>query len=99
MMTMTTMTTTIGPKNLRSRPALRRLNGIAMAPPQLKRFPRGVKMKHNFAAARKPRRVQVQGCFRWLNALMEAERESAIKRYREMKERRTREADRTLLTV
>ncbi|KAI0274423.1 hypothetical protein BGY98DRAFT_994053, partial [Russula aff. rugulosa BPL654] len=31
--------------------------------------------------------------------MMEAERESAIKRYREMKERKTREADRTLLTV
>jgi hypothetical protein len=31
--------------------------------------------------------------------MMEAERESAIKRHREMKERKTKEADRTLLTL
>jgi hypothetical protein len=31
--------------------------------------------------------------------MMEAERESAIKQYREMKKRKTKEADQTLLTL
>jgi hypothetical protein len=76
--------------------APRRLNDIAMAPPELKKFPRGVKTtKHNSPAAGAGAGVLSMA----QRVMMEAERESAIKRYREMKERKTKEADRTLLTV
>jgi hypothetical protein len=73
--------------------APRRLNDIAMAPPELKKFPRGVE-KHN-----SPVGAGVGVLSMSQRVMMEAERESAIKRYREMKERKTKEADRTLLTV
>ena len=75
--------------------APRRLNDIAMAPPELKKFPRGVK-KHNSPAGAGAGTGVLSMSQR---VMMEAERESAIKRYREMKERKTKEADRTLLTV
>jgi hypothetical protein len=77
--------------------APRRLNDIAMAPPELKKFPRGVKTKHNSPGAGAGAGAGVLSMAQ--RVMMEAERESAIKRYREMKERKTKEADRTLLTV
>ena len=77
--------------------APRRLNDIAMAPPQLKKFPRGVKTKNNSPTAGAGAGTGVLSMAQ--RVMMEAERENAIKRYREMKERKTKEADRTLLTV
>jgi hypothetical protein len=81
-----------------------RLNDIAMAPPELKKFPRGVKTKHNSPAAGGGEKAKA-GAAAGPGVLsiaqrfmMEAERESTIKRYREMKERKIKEADRTLLT-
>jgi hypothetical protein len=76
--------------------APRRLNDIAMAPPRLKKFSRGVKTKHNSPASGGEKAKAGAGA----GVLsMEAERESAIKRYREMKERKTKEDDRTLLST
>jgi hypothetical protein len=77
--------------------APRRLNDIAMAPPELKKFLRGVKTKKHTSPAGAGAGAGVLSMSQ--RVMMEAERESAIKRYREMKERKTREADRTLLTV
>jgi hypothetical protein len=79
--------------------APRHLNDIAMAPPRLKKFPRGVKTKHNSPASGGGKAKAGAGAGVLSMArrvMMEAERESAIKRYREMKERKTKEADRTL---
>ncbi|KAI0279867.1 hypothetical protein BGY98DRAFT_966962 [Russula aff. rugulosa BPL654] len=74
-----------------------RLNDIAMAPPELKKFPRGAKTKKHTSPAGAGAGAGVLSMSQ--RVMMEAERESAIKRYREMKERKTREADRTLLSV
>jgi hypothetical protein len=86
--------------------APRRLNDIAMAPPRLKKFPRGVKTKHNSPASGGEKAKAGAGAGAGAGVLsmarrvmVEAERESAIKRYREMKERKTKEADRTLLST
>ena len=79
--------------------APRRLNDIAMAPPELKRFPRGVKTKHNSPAAGAGAGAGAGVVSMAQRVMMEAERESAIKRYREMKERKTKETDRTLPTL
>ena len=81
--------------------APRRLNDIAMAPPELKKFPRGVKKHSSLAGGgEKAKAGAGAGVLSMAQrVMMEAERESAIKRYREMKERKTKEADRTLLTV
>jgi len=73
-----------------------------MAPPQLKKFPRGVKSKDNSLAGggEKAKAGAGAGVLSMAQrVMMEAERESAIKRYREMKERKTKEADRTLLSI
>ena len=80
-----------------------RLNDIAMAPPELKKFPRSVKAKHNSPAGggekAKAGAAAGPGVLSMAQrVMMEAERESAIKRYREMKERKIKEADRTILT-
>jgi hypothetical protein len=102
MMTKTTTTTIIGPKNLRSCPAPRRLNDIAMTPPELKKFLRGVKTKYNSPAAGGGEKAKAGAGVLSMaqRVMMEAERrESAIKRYLEMKERKPKEADRTLLTL
>jgi hypothetical protein len=84
----------------------RHLNDIAMAPPQLKKFPRGIKTKDNSLAGGCEKVKAGAGAGAGVlsmaqHVMMEAERESAIKRYREMKERKTKlkEADRTLLTL
>lgn len=70
--------------------APRRLNDIAMAPPELKKLPRGVKTeKHNSLGGASVLSMAQR-------VMMEAERESAIERYREMKERKTKETDRIL---
>jgi len=80
--------------------APRRLNDIAMAPPELNKFPRGVKTtKYNSPAAGAGAGAGAGVLSMAQRVMMEAERESAIKRYREMKERKTKEVDRTLLTV
>ena len=79
--------------------APRRLNDIAMAPPELKKFPRGVKTKHNSPAAGAGAGAGAGVLSMAQRVMMEAERESAIKRYREMKERKTKETDRTLPTL
>jgi len=67
--------------------APRRLNDIVQAPPQLKKFPRG--------ALRLPGNDRVgagDGVVSMSQKLMmEAERENAIKRYRDLKERRLKE--------
>jgi len=85
--------------------APRRLNDIAMAPPELKKFPRGVKTtKHNSPAVGGGEKAKAgagagAGVLSMAQrVMMETERESAIKRYREMRERKTEEADRTLLS-
>jgi hypothetical protein len=86
--------------------APQRLNDIAMAPPEPKKFPHGVKTKHNSPAAGGDEKAKA-GAGAGAGAgvlsmaqriMMEAERESAIKQYRELKERKIKEADRTLLT-
>ncbi len=78
--------------------APRRLNDIAMAPPELKKFPRGVKSKHNSPGVGGGK-VKAGVLSMAQRVMMEAERESVIKRYREMKERKAKEADRTLLSA
>ena len=72
--------------------APRRLNDIAMAPPELKKFPRGVKTKHNLPAAGGGEKARAGAGVLSMaqRIMMEAERENAIKRYREMKERKTK---------
>ena len=80
--------------------APRRLNDIAMAPPELKEFPCGMKTKHNSPAAGGGEKAKAGAEVLSMvqRVMMEAERGSVIKRYREMKERKTKEADWTLLT-
>ncbi len=78
--------------------APRHLNDIAMAPPELKKFPRGVKSKHNSPGVGGGK-VKAGVLSMAQRVMMEAERESVIKRYREMKERKAKEADRTLLSA
>ena len=83
--------------------APRNLNDIAMAPPALNKFPRGVKTKHCSLAAGGGGKAKAGAGAGVLSmaqrVMMEVERESAIKRYREMKERKTKETDRTPLIV
>jgi hypothetical protein len=62
-----------------------------------------MKAKHNSPAAGGGEKAKAGACAGVLSmarrAMMDAQREGAIKRYREMKERKTKEADRSLLTV
>jgi hypothetical protein len=82
----------------------RRLNDIAMAPPELNKLPRGVKSKRQSSdsggKAKAGARAGVGLLSMAQRVMMKTERESAIKRYREMKERKAKEGDRTpLLTT
>ncbi|KAA1466625.1 hypothetical protein DENSPDRAFT_862598 [Dentipellis sp. KUC8613] len=63
--------------------APRRLNDIAMAPPDLKKLPRGAKNLKEGATKKSAHVVSMAQ-----KAMMEEERERAIKRYREMKEKK-----------
>lgn len=76
--------------------APRRLNDIAMAPPELKKLPRG-------AAKRSPGGKATAAGVGVLSmaqrAMMEVERKNAIRRYREMKERKAKESDPILLLL
>ena len=67
--------------------APRRLNDIAMAPPELKKLPRGATKHHGGKTAKAAAAGVLSMAQR---VMMEAERENAIKRYREMKERKVR---------
>lgn len=68
----------------------RRLNDIATAPPELKKLPRGAsKLGAKHSA---PARTKAAGVLSMAQrAMMETERENAIRRYREMRERKTKE--------
>jgi len=69
----------------------RRLNDIATAPPELKKLPRGAS---NLGAKNSaPARMKAVGGVLSMaqRAMMETERENAIRRYREMKERKVKE--------
>ncbi|KAI0003355.1 hypothetical protein BJV74DRAFT_944028 [Russula compacta] len=74
--------------------APRRLNDIAMAPPELKKLPRGA-AKHSPGGKTTPAGAGVLSMAQ--RAMMEVERENAIRRYREMRERKAKESDRILL--
>jgi hypothetical protein len=78
--------------------APRRLNDIATAPPELKRLPRGAAKHPAGGNAKTTKRGAGAGAgvlSMAQRAMMEVERENAIRRYREMKERKAKEADRT----
>jgi len=79
--------------------APRRLNDVAMAPPELKKLPRGAAKQHSLAGGKvKAGASAGAGVLSMAQrAMMEVERENAIRRYREMKERKAKEGDRTLL--
>ncbi|KAI9456282.1 hypothetical protein BJY52DRAFT_1277242 [Lactarius psammicola] len=69
----------------------RHLNDIATAPPELKRLPRGASnLGAKYSA---PSRTKAAGGVLSMaqRAMMETERENAIRRYREMKERKVKE--------
>jgi hypothetical protein len=77
--------------------APRRLNDIATAPPELKRLPRGA-AKHPAGGNAKTTKGASAGAgvlSMAQRAMMEVERENAIRRYREMKERKAKDSDRT----
>ncbi|KAI9446804.1 hypothetical protein H4582DRAFT_2167617 [Lactarius indigo] len=67
----------------------RRLNDIATAPPELKKLPR----RRASDLGAKPTRTKAAGSILSMaqRAMMETERENAIRRYREMKERKVKE--------
>jgi len=81
----------------------RRLNDIAMAPPELKKLPRGVKSKSQSSDSGGKAKTGARAGEGLLSmaqrVMMKTERESAIKRYREMKERKAKEGDRTPLLM
>ena len=70
--------------------APRRLNDIAMAPPELKKLPRGA-TKHLSRGGGKAGASGVLSMAQ--RVMMEAERENAIKRYRDMKERKANDGE------
>lgn len=73
--------------------APRRLNDIAMAPPELKKLPRGA-TKHPSRGDGKAAKAGAAGVLSMAQrVMMEAERENAIKRYRDMKERKAKEGE------
>lgn len=69
--------------------APRRLNDIAMAPPDLKKLPRGVKKDGTKGKGDGLGKAGILSMAQ--RAMMEVEREKAIVRYRELKERRAKE--------
>ena len=78
--------------------APRRLNDVAMAPPELKKLPRGAAKRLASGGKAKAGATAAAGVLSMAQrAMMEVERENAIRRYREMKERKAKEGDRTLL--
>ena len=78
--------------------APRRLNDIAIAPPELKKLPRGAAKRSLSGGKAKAGATAAAGVLSMAQrAMMEVERENAIRRYREMKERKAQEGDRTLL--
>jgi hypothetical protein len=67
----------------------RRLNDIATAPPVLKKLPRGASSN---LATKHPARTKAGGVLSMAQrVMMETERENAIQRYREMRERKVKE--------
>jgi hypothetical protein len=81
--------------------APRRLNDVALAPPELKKLPRGA-AKHSSSGGKAKASAAAAAAAAGVlsmaqRAMMEVERENAIRRYREMKERKARVGDRTLL--
>ena len=78
--------------------APRRLNDVAMAPPELKKLPRGAAKRSSSSEGGKAKAGAAAGVLSMAQrAMMEVERENAIRRYREMKERKAKEGDRTFL--
>ena len=78
--------------------APRRLNDVAMAPPELKKLPRGAANRSSSSEGGKAKAGAAAGVLSMAQrAMMEVERENAIRRYREMKERKAKEGDRTFL--
>ncbi|TFY66919.1 hypothetical protein EVG20_g4174 [Dentipellis fragilis] len=73
--------------------APRRLNDIAMAPPDLKKLPRGAKNLKEGATKKSAGVVSMAQ-----KAMMEEERERVIKRYREMKEKKLLESRSTRIS-
>lgn len=73
--------------------APRRLNDIAMAPPDLKKLPRGVKKDGTTGKGDGLGKAGILSMAQ--RAMMESEREKAIVRYRELKERRAKETGRS----
>ncbi|KAH9001618.1 hypothetical protein EDB92DRAFT_1827830 [Lactarius akahatsu] len=97
-MTTTTLSTAAGGDKHRDRPKEfatissarpRRLNDIATAPPELKKLPR----RRASDLGAKPARTKAVGSVLSMaqRAMMETERENAIRRYREMKERKAKD--------
>jgi len=74
----------------------RRLNDVVMAPPQLKSLPRGAAKRSLALGGKVDVRTGAGVLSMAQRAMMEVERENAIRRYREMKERKLNEGDRTL---
>jgi len=79
--------------------APRRLNDIVVAPPELKKLPRGAAKRASSSGGKAKAGAAAAGVLSMAQrAMMEVERENAIRRYREMKERtRAKEGDWTLL--
>ncbi|KAI0303497.1 hypothetical protein B0F90DRAFT_1626588 [Multifurca ochricompacta] len=71
----------------------RRLNDIVVAPPELKKLPRGAAK----SAGKYTSQTKAGGVLSMAQrAMMSVERENVIRRYREMKERKAKESERTL---
>ena len=69
-----------------------------MAPPELKKLPRGAAKRSLSGGKAKAGATAAAGVLSMAQrAMMEVERENAIRRYREMTERKAQEGDRTLL--
>ena len=69
-----------------------------MAPPELKKLPRGAAKQHSSAGGKAKAAAAAAGVLSMAQrAMMEVERENAIRRYREMKERKAKEGDQTFL--
>ena len=75
------------------------LNDVAMALPELKKLPRSAVKQHwSVGGKAKAGMAAAVGVLSMAQrAMMEIERENAIRRYREMKEHKAKEGDQTLL--
>ena len=67
-----------------------------MAPPELKKLPRGA-AKHSSSGGKAKAGAAAGVLSMAQRAMMGVERENAIRQYREMKERKAKEGDRTFL--